>query len=48
MTLTIANSYVTQLVGILRDLLVHVDKLMFPAYFVVLDTKGDSGGSVIF
>lgn len=28
-------------------MLVHVDVLVFPADFVVLDTKRDSGGSVI-
>lgn len=39
MTLTLADSYVTQPVGTLRDLLVHVDKLVFPANFVVLDIK---------
>ncbi|XP_050889870.1 uncharacterized protein LOC127095186 [Lathyrus oleraceus] len=47
MTLTLANSFVTQSIVILRDVLVHVDGLVFPANFVVLGTKGDSRGSVI-
>ncbi|XP_050920095.1 uncharacterized protein LOC127137704 [Lathyrus oleraceus] len=47
MTLTLVDSYVTQPLGILRDILVHVDGLLFPIDFVVLDTKGDSGESVI-
>lgn len=42
MTLTLAYSSVTQPLGILRDVLVHVDGLVFPIDFVVLDTKGDS------
>lgn len=47
MNLTLANSYVTQPLCILREVLVHVDGLVVPADFVVLDTKGDSGQSVI-
>lgn len=47
MTLTQVDSSVTQPVGILCDVLVHVNDLVFPADFVVLDTKRDSGGSVI-
>lgn len=31
----------------LHDMLVHVEDLLFPTDFVVLDTKGDYGGSVI-
>ncbi|XP_050919368.1 uncharacterized protein LOC127136901 [Lathyrus oleraceus] len=47
MTLTLADSYITQPDGILSDILVHVDVLVFPANFVVLDTKVGSGGFVI-
>ncbi|XP_050909913.1 uncharacterized protein LOC127123760 [Lathyrus oleraceus] len=47
MTLTLANSSVPQPVGIFCDVLVHVDGLVFLVDFVVLDTKGDSGGFVI-
>lgn len=47
MTLTLVDSCVTQLVGILHDVLVHVDGLVFPTDFVVLDTKGASGGYFI-
>lgn len=43
MTLTLANSYVTQPVGIVCDVLVHVDELVFPGDFIVLDIRGDSG-----
>ncbi|XP_050909932.1 uncharacterized protein LOC127123787 [Lathyrus oleraceus] len=42
MTLTLADSSITHLFGILQDVLVHVDGLMFPANFVILDRKGDS------
>lgn len=47
MTLILADSSVTHSLGILQDVLVHVDNLVFPADFVVIDMKGDSGGSVI-
>lgn len=47
MTLTLADSSVTQPLGILRDILMHVDGLVFPVDFVVLDTKRNSGESVI-
>ena len=47
MTVTLADSYVTHPLGILQDVLVHVDGLVFLADFVVLDTKGDLGGYVI-
>lgn len=47
MILTLVDSFITQPLGILRDVLVHVDGLTFHTYFVVFDTKGDSGGSVI-
>lgn len=40
MTLTLAESSVTQHVGILRNVLVHVDRLVFFVDFIVLDTKG--------
>lgn len=42
MTLTLVDSSVTQPLGILRDVLVHGDGLVFPVDFVVLDTQGDS------
>ncbi|XP_050896848.1 uncharacterized protein LOC127103645 [Lathyrus oleraceus] len=47
MTLTLADSYVTQSVGILCDVSEHVEDLVFLADFAVLDTKGDSEESVI-
>lgn len=47
MTLTLPDSFVTQPVGILCDALVHVDNLVFPADFVVLDITEDSVGPVI-
>lgn len=47
MTLTLVDSFVTQSVGILCDVLVHVEGLVFLANFVVLDTKGDLGRSII-
>ncbi|XP_050918373.1 uncharacterized protein LOC127135781 [Lathyrus oleraceus] len=47
MTLTLADSSVTQSLGILPDVLVHGNDLVFPADFVVLDTKGDSRGLII-
>lgn len=47
MTLTLADSSITQSISILRNVLVHVDNLVFPIDFVVLDTKGDSRGSII-
>ena len=46
MILTLVDSSVTQTVGILCDILVGVDSLVFPADLIGLDTKGDSGGSV--
>ena len=33
--------------GVIEDVLVKVDKFIFPADFVVIDMKRDSGGSVI-
>lgn len=47
MTLTLVDSSVTQPIGILQDMLVYVDDLVFLVDFVVLETKGDSGGFVI-
>ncbi|XP_050878252.1 uncharacterized protein LOC127082072 [Lathyrus oleraceus] len=47
MTLTLANSSVTHPLDIVQDALIHVDGLVFPADFVVIDMKRDSGGSVI-
>lgn len=47
MTLSLVDLFVTQPIGILRNMLVHVDRLVFPVDFVVLDTKGTSGGFVI-
>ncbi|XP_050890737.1 uncharacterized protein LOC127096170 [Lathyrus oleraceus] len=47
MTLTLADSYVTHPLGIIQDVLVHVNGLTFPADFVVIDMKEDSGGSII-
>ncbi|XP_050889044.1 uncharacterized protein LOC127094228 [Lathyrus oleraceus] len=47
MTLTLADSSVTRPFGVVQDVLVHVDKLTFPADFLVIDMKNDSEGSVI-
>ncbi|XP_050875625.1 uncharacterized protein LOC127079261 [Lathyrus oleraceus] len=47
MTLTLAASSITQPVNILCDVLVDVEGLVFPTDFLVLDTKGTSGGFVI-
>ncbi|KAI5392578.1 hypothetical protein KIW84_077105 [Lathyrus oleraceus] len=46
-TLTLADSSVTRPLGIVQDVLVHVDGLTFPAEFVVIDMKNDSEGSMI-
>lgn len=43
MTLTLAYLSVTHHYGILRDMLVHFDSLLFPTDFVVVDVKGDAG-----
>lgn len=45
--LILAKSSVTHLLGIVQDMLVHVDGLTFPAYFMVIDMKGYSRGSTI-
>lgn len=42
MTLTLVNSFVTRPIGIVQDVIVHVDGLTFPADFVVIDVKNDS------
>lgn len=47
MTLTLVDSSVTQPIGMLDDVSVHVNNLVFLTDFVVLDSKGTSGGSVI-
>ncbi|XP_050918938.1 uncharacterized protein LOC127136424 [Lathyrus oleraceus] len=47
MTLTLVDSSLTHPLGILQDMLVHVDGLTFPADFVVIYMKNDSEGSVI-
>lgn len=47
MTLTLADSSITHQLGILQDMLVHIDGLVFPANFMVIDMKGDIGGSII-
>lgn len=47
MTLTLADSTITHLIGIIQDMLVHVDCLVFLADFVVIHMKGDSGESII-
>lgn len=47
MALILVDSSITHPLAIVQDMLVHVDGLTFPAYFVVIDMKGDSGGSVV-
>lgn len=47
MTLTLADSSVTHLLGIVQDVLVHVNRLTFPADFMVNNMKNDSERSVI-
>ena len=46
-TLTLADFSITQPYGILQDVLVHVDDLFFPVDFMVINMKGDTGGSII-
>lgn len=46
-TFTLADLFVTHPHGVLEDVLVHVDGLVFPTNFVVADMKGDTSGSVI-
>lgn len=46
-TLTLADSYVIHPHGILQDVLVNVDGLVFPVDFMVIDMKGDTRGSFI-
>lgn len=47
MTLTLVDSFVTHPLGIVQYVLVPVDGLTFPAYFVVIYMKNESEGSVI-
>ncbi|XP_050908483.1 uncharacterized protein LOC127122138 [Lathyrus oleraceus] len=47
MTLTLVDLYITHPHGILQDVLVNVDGLVFPADFMVVNMKGDTGGSII-
>ncbi|XP_050876505.1 uncharacterized protein LOC127080220 [Lathyrus oleraceus] len=47
MTLTLADSSITHLLSIVQDMLVHVDGLIFPGDFMVINMKGESRGSVI-
>lgn len=47
MTLTLPDLYVTHPYGILQDVSVHVNDLVFPIDFVVVDMKGNTCGSVI-
>ncbi|XP_050919029.1 uncharacterized protein LOC127136526 [Lathyrus oleraceus] len=46
-TLTLADLSVTHPHDVLQDVLVHVDELVFPTDFVVVDMKGDTGDLVI-
>ncbi|XP_050895585.1 uncharacterized protein LOC127102228 [Lathyrus oleraceus] len=46
-TISLADSFVTHLVRVIQDLLVHVDDLIFLGDFMVIDMKNDSEGSVI-
>ncbi|XP_050878337.1 uncharacterized protein LOC127082156 [Lathyrus oleraceus] len=43
-TLTLADLSITHPHGVLQDVLVHVDDLVFPADFVVVDMKRDTSG----
>ena len=45
-TLTIVDLFVTRPRGVLQDVLVHVNGLVFPADFVVVDMKEDICGSI--
>lgn len=47
MTLTLAESSVTRPLGIVQDVVVHVDGLTFPVEVGVIGMKNDSKGSVI-
>lgn len=44
---TLNDSFVTHPLGIVQEVLVHVDSLVFPAYFMVIEMKADLWGSVI-
>lgn len=43
MTLTLADRYVTYLYGVLEDVLVKFDNLLFPSDFIILDMPEDTG-----
>ncbi|XP_050896404.1 uncharacterized protein LOC127103170 [Lathyrus oleraceus] len=47
MTQTLADSSVTRPLGVIQDVLVHVDVLTFPTEFVIIEMKNDSEGFVI-
>ncbi|XP_050876142.1 uncharacterized protein LOC127079816 [Lathyrus oleraceus] len=46
-TLALVYSSVTHTIGVIQDMLVHVDDLVFPEDFMVLDMKGNSEDLVI-
>lgn len=46
MTITMSDLFVTYPHGILQDVLVHAEGLVFPIDFIVVNMKGDTGGSV--
>lgn len=46
-TLTLVDSSVTRLLGIVQYVIVHLDGLIFPTDFLVIDMKNDSEGLVI-
>ena len=46
-TLTLVDLSVTHPHGVLQDVLVHVDGLVFPADFMVVDSKGYICGSLV-
>lgn len=47
MTLTLDDLSVTHPLVILQDVLVHVDGLIFPTNFMLVDMKGDTCGPII-
>ncbi|XP_050877805.1 uncharacterized protein LOC127081603 [Lathyrus oleraceus] len=47
MTLSLVDSFVTRPLGVVQDVIVHVDGLTFPAGFLVIDMKNDLEGSEI-
>ena len=46
-TLQLADRSLTHLRGIIEDVLVKVDKFIFPAYFIILDMKKDKEVTII-